>query len=285
MVVACIALFVALSGGAYAAGLVPINSVGSAQVINNSLRGVDIRESSLALPGRTSAVFQARTGPLPLQATFKSSGRPLVIMASGSGYTGSTGATIGMRVSIDNIPRADVTSFANEPNSHKTFVTNGIAITGLGSGSHTLKLAPLTGTSTDANDYFSATVFELPLALGLAPDRFEPNNLQSQRTGLCPASEDGLGTGTISPTSDVDWWWSVWSGSPETIDVTVTGGPRMDVYLWNTTTLLASNVKTFHRAHAGFEWYDFRVHSTTAAAYSINCHRAAGAARSVQRTP
>jgi hypothetical protein len=47
MAVACLALAVALSGTAYAVTRLPVNSVGTNQVINHSLRGVDLRRGTL----------------------------------------------------------------------------------------------------------------------------------------------------------------------------------------------------------------------------------------------
>ena len=47
MGVACLALAVALSGTAYAVTRLPINSVGTKQVINHSLQGVDFKRGTL----------------------------------------------------------------------------------------------------------------------------------------------------------------------------------------------------------------------------------------------
>jgi hypothetical protein len=47
MGVACIALAVALSGTAYAVTRLPANSVGTKQVINHSLQGVDFKRGTL----------------------------------------------------------------------------------------------------------------------------------------------------------------------------------------------------------------------------------------------
>ena len=41
-----------------------------------------------AIPGRVTAVFQNRRGPLPITGTFTSSGGNLLVTASGSGYRG-----------------------------------------------------------------------------------------------------------------------------------------------------------------------------------------------------
>ncbi len=64
LVVACLALAIALGGTAYAASL-PTNSVGSPQVKPNSLKGIDIKESTLAgvLLGKGNAQARARILP------------------------------------------------------------------------------------------------------------------------------------------------------------------------------------------------------------------------------
>ena len=43
-VISCVALFVALAGSAFAAGLVGKNSVGSPQIINASVRNADLHD-------------------------------------------------------------------------------------------------------------------------------------------------------------------------------------------------------------------------------------------------
>jgi hypothetical protein len=62
MVVACIALAVALSGVGMAATQLARNSVGSRQIINNSIQRIDLnRKTVTALKGRTGA--RGRQGP------------------------------------------------------------------------------------------------------------------------------------------------------------------------------------------------------------------------------
>jgi hypothetical protein len=271
MVVALIALFVALSGGAYAAGLAPINSVGSRQVINNSMKGVDVNEPTLNL-GRTTAIFQERPGALPLEGTFTSAGRALVIRAAGSGFSGTAGSRLGMWVSIDGVPRGEVRSYTNEASSHKPFVPNEFVVTGVPAGGHTLELDALPGTSSDGNDVFSVTVTELPMTLGLAADATEPtNNARAGNTSVCTAPAFGgvpYLFGTISPTTDVDWIHLNCSVGGTTMRLTLTGGARMDVYdgVFGSGSLVASNVTTYQAA-PGFS--TVRVHATAPVAYTL----------------
>jgi hypothetical protein len=64
-VIAIIALFVALGGTSYAAVALPRNSVGSAQVINGSLKKADLAEKTVAAlkGGRGAPGTQGATGP------------------------------------------------------------------------------------------------------------------------------------------------------------------------------------------------------------------------------
>jgi hypothetical protein len=81
-VVATLALFLALGGGAYAATALPKNSVGRRQIKNNavdgskvldgSVRGADIKESTLTrVPSATNAVHAAAATALD-RVTYKS---------------------------------------------------------------------------------------------------------------------------------------------------------------------------------------------------------------------
>jgi hypothetical protein len=65
--VAYLALFVALSGGAYAATALPANSVGTTQVRNHALLGVDFK------PGQIPAGKRGAAGPAGPAGTFDAS--------------------------------------------------------------------------------------------------------------------------------------------------------------------------------------------------------------------
>jgi hypothetical protein len=269
LIVACIALFVTLSGVGYAA-LIGVNTVASPQVVNNSLKGADVDEASLALPGKVTALLQGRSGALPIEATFKTSGKPVLINAAGSGY-GAAGSQIGMLVRVDGIARGEVKSFTNEASSHKAFVENDIAVTNLGPGTHTLKLEVLSGTTTDANDFFTVSVLELPVAMNLGPDGSEPtNNSAGSSVPYCAAPAfSGLPYrfGTIWPATDKDWIdLNCTQGGFSHARITVVGA-RMDVYPWGASTgALATNVTSFQGTN---NFYQVRVRATKPGAYTL----------------
>jgi hypothetical protein len=109
-------------------------------------------------------VYNNNPGALPLTTgTFTSKGGTLVIAADGSGFrTAAAGAgVVGMTVLVDGTARGDVKVFTNETLSHKAFVAHSIVVKGLAAGSHTIALQPLTGTTTDANDFFNVEVTEI----------------------------------------------------------------------------------------------------------------------------
>jgi hypothetical protein len=98
-------------------------------------------------------------------------------MVSGSGYRASSNnnpGRIGMDVIVDGFPVGQAYGFANEFDSHKTFVPQFIRDTEA-AGLHTIQLAAKTqsicGTSdtvndfcttTDSSDYFDIAVIEIP---------------------------------------------------------------------------------------------------------------------------
>jgi hypothetical protein len=277
LAVACLALFVALGGTGYA-----ITQINGSQLVNRSVAGlkikknaltkVEIKESSLV---NATTVMDVRPGPLtaPFQGTFRTSGGQILVSVSGSGYSGTAGRVIGVAVKVDGVEIGQARSYTNEAGSHKAFVTSASLLGNLGTGVHTVSLTPLPGTLTDGNDFFTVVVHEVPLGVGA--DRFEDaDDAAAGRHSTCSSVLDEVRTqaATISPAGDDDWWWSEWSalGPNRRIEVRLVGGPRMDVYLWNTSTQLADNVRTFIRPNDG-EWYDFRVDNPTGVAYRISC--------------
>jgi hypothetical protein len=97
------------------------------------------------------------TGALPVEGSFNTSGRLAILMASGSGYSGTEGKTIGMIILIDGELWGQAKTFTNESSSHKTFAATHV-LTGLPAGDHVLKLMTLAGTTTDKNDVFSVSI-------------------------------------------------------------------------------------------------------------------------------
>jgi hypothetical protein len=285
LAVACLALFVALGGTGYA--ITKINgsqlvnrSVAGVKVKKNALSKVEIKESSIV---KATTVMDVRPGPVTgsFQGTFQSSGGPILVEVSGSGFSAVAGRVIGVNIAVDGIEAGQARTYTNEASSHKSFVANASPLVGLGAGTHTVSLTPRSGTSTDANDFFTVVVHEL--ALGVGTDRFEDaDDAVDGRHSTCSSvlDETRRQAATIAPAGDDDGWWSEWSalGPNRRIEVRLVGGPRMDVYLWNTSTQLADNVTTFIRPNDG-EWYDFRVDNPHAVAYRISCKLATVAPR------
>jgi len=50
--------------------------------------------------------------------------------------------------------------YANETNSHKTFVPVLLTVTGIPAGNHNIQLQGLFGTNGDLNDFYNVTVIE-----------------------------------------------------------------------------------------------------------------------------
>jgi len=116
-------------------------------------------------------------GPLPRQGGFTSGGGILMIIVSGSGWTSDAARRIGMRVLIDGAVAGETRSFSNELNSHKVFSTDALVVDNIAAGNHTVRLEALPSTNTDLNDFFTATVLELPFNnLSFGPIVIDPIN-------------------------------------------------------------------------------------------------------------
>jgi hypothetical protein len=134
------------------------------------------------LDGQDFTSFDAKyviddEGPLPIERTFTTQGGTIIIMASGSGYRypARMGGHIGMGIVVDGNGRgvSDVTT--NERDTHRAFVPS-FTVLRLGTGTHTLRLEPLYFstcntasetvvlfcTRTNSDDYFRATILEIP---------------------------------------------------------------------------------------------------------------------------
>jgi hypothetical protein len=104
----------------------------------------------------------SQQGPLPINKPFTSGGGTLLILASGSGWSGATGTIIGMSILVDNAFRGNARSMTNEASSHKAFVASALVVAGVPAGAHQLSLSADANTHTDGNDFFSVTIVELP---------------------------------------------------------------------------------------------------------------------------
>jgi hypothetical protein len=101
-------------------------------------------------------------GPLPVNYNFNSNGGSLLLFVSGSGFSTTPGRQIGMQILIDGIYHGEAQVYTNEADSHKSFTANAFWIAGVPAGAHVLQIDVLPGTQTDFNDFFNATIMELP---------------------------------------------------------------------------------------------------------------------------
>jgi hypothetical protein len=167
------------------------NAVNSAKVANRSLQAGDFAPGQLPRgaqgpTGPTGASGPTGTdgqdvidavGPLPMEGNFNSNGGRLLILASGSAFRSSnTFGEIAMAVRLDGALVDTANFFTNELNSHRTFVDALEFRTGISPGTHTLRLEAVNDspcgtvsetttarcTTTNTDDYFEATVIELP---------------------------------------------------------------------------------------------------------------------------
>lgn len=100
-------------------------------------------------------------GPLPQSDNFVTTGGRVLLMVSGSGY-GAAAANMVIDVNVDGTNVTTLETTTNEAASHKAFPTRFLMMA-LPAGTHTVRLAARSGTTTDLNDRFSVGVIELPL--------------------------------------------------------------------------------------------------------------------------
>ncbi len=100
------------------------------------------------------------TGPLPRSGTFSTGGGTLMVFASGSGFKSSVG-TLGLDIYIDGTAKDGLRKWTNVVSAHSTFVGFPLVVTGIAAGEHTIEFRAFECT-TDSNDYYYATILELP---------------------------------------------------------------------------------------------------------------------------
>lgn len=114
--------------------------------------------------GNAGTVFNMQPGGLGagISGTFVTTGKRVLVTASGSGYITGSGSQIGMSITIDTAIKGYAKSYSNEVLSHKAFTTSSLVLPDLAAGTHTVTLAAWNGTSTDFNDFFTVSFVELP---------------------------------------------------------------------------------------------------------------------------
>ena len=104
-------------------------------------------------------IIISQTGPLPITMTFQApSDAPLVLVVSGSVWSASANAAIGINVALDGQSVGAAHIFSNGPSTHRAVVPAYIPAQ-LKHGQHTLALTALTGaTLSDVNDFYTAVL-------------------------------------------------------------------------------------------------------------------------------
>jgi hypothetical protein len=156
-----------------------INAIAASQnVINSDFNGWTVVNTALpttatgivipaikAIGGAAfapKAMLQNQRGALPITSpTFTSLGGRLKVTFTGTAYAASA-ATIGVNLAIDGVVRGSLNGYTNEGLSHKALHSTTLILSGIAAGTHTITLSAQAGTITDANDYFSCIVEELP---------------------------------------------------------------------------------------------------------------------------
>jgi hypothetical protein len=168
---------------------------GPPPMVVNAKAGKATNLNADKLDGQDSSAFAQRSGfnaetviqgvgPLPKQTPnpYTSKGGTLLITANGSGYRSTSNTIgpgpIGMNVFVDGAHFFGTSLYANERNSHKTFITGTfVFLPNVPAGPHTIRIEPQYGpncntvneasagdscTTTDSHDEFNVTVLELP---------------------------------------------------------------------------------------------------------------------------
>ncbi len=113
----------------------------------------------------TSTPFPVPGQPICSPKPFTTGGGTLLILASGSGaaLSGVPGPIIiGMDLLLDDRHVGSVLSRVNNMTEAKPFMTSGLVVRGIASGSHTLTLKTAPSTVVGRNDFFNVTILELP---------------------------------------------------------------------------------------------------------------------------
>jgi hypothetical protein len=106
-------------------------------------------------------LFINEPGPLPLTRSFLSSGGALLIFASGSLSTSTSGTLLQMGVYLDGDLIANGQVWINV-SSHTALIPVLLTVGPRPAGSHEIELRVVSGgTNSDANDYYTVNVIEI----------------------------------------------------------------------------------------------------------------------------
>lgn len=129
---------------------------------SNPTAKLDVNGTIKSTMWKTTQVFNNQVWPLPISSSFISNWWTLIIFLWWSWRSGIAGSSIGVNLLIDWVIKWYSKSHTNEAGSHKAFVLNPLVITWIWPWTHTIQITSWNSTSTDSNDYFNATVLELP---------------------------------------------------------------------------------------------------------------------------
>jgi len=102
-----------------------------------------------------------QVGPLPVSpASFLTSGGDLLIMTSGTAYN-TIASQIFLGIQFDGANLAGLSTFSNEPNSHKLLASKAVVKRGVEAGSHQINLSSSSALS-NSDDIFDVAVLEVP---------------------------------------------------------------------------------------------------------------------------
>ena len=102
--------------------------------------------------------------PFPVNATFESTGGPLLIQFAASGWSSKAGTIISAELQVDGATVVTTKVCTNEATSHKTMVPVAVKTCSIRAGNHTVTVKPGADTNLDQNDFFTITVWEFQLS-------------------------------------------------------------------------------------------------------------------------
>lgn len=105
-------------------------------------------------------IINQQKGPLPLNATFNApSDAPMYLEVTGSVWTQTQDALIGISIQLDGQQLGTAQIFSNANATHRSVVPAYLPIQ-LTQGQHTLTLTPISGSTTvsDFNDFYTAVL-------------------------------------------------------------------------------------------------------------------------------
>ena len=142
----------------------PNTTISSAQMNANFANLADrVTALESARKTKVTVVMDNSAGPLGTTGktgSFTSTGGPLLVIVSGTGYASENDALL-IAVQLDGKSLGTLKGYTNEGSSHKALPTRAFSVPAAAAGTHTVGiLAGATNLVTNSGDYFSVTVVE-----------------------------------------------------------------------------------------------------------------------------